>query len=66
MLTTLATAIFASDEPLAPLIAPAPVIAVVVGLIFLMMGLVTFAYRDVANRQSPKKSGTPNGPDAGH
>jgi len=66
MLISFATAIFASEEELAPLIAPAEVIAGVAALVFLMLGLVTFAYRDVANRHSHKTSAQPNGHDAGH
>ena len=65
MLTTLATAILASEK-LAPLIAPAEVIAGVAALVFLMLGLVTFAYRDVANRHSNKTANKPSGHDAGH
>ena len=65
MLTTLATAIFAAEK-LAPLIAPAEVIAGVAALVFLMLGLVTFAYRDVANRHSNKTANKPSGHDAGH
>lgn len=65
MLTTLASAILASEEELAPLIAPAPVLGGVAALVFLMLGLVTFAYRDVANRHS-NKTGQQNGHDAGH
>ncbi|UYN84602.1 MAG: hypothetical protein KIT89_05360 [Microcella sp.] len=63
MLTTLASVILASEEELAPLVAPAEVIAGVAALVFIMMGLVTFAYRDVANRHSHKKS---SGNSAGH
>lgn len=65
MLTTLASAILASEEELAPLFAPAPVIGGIAALVFLMLGLVTFAYRDVANRHSQKTSST-NGHSAGH
>ena len=65
MLTTLATAILAAEK-LAPLIAPAEVIAGVAALVFLMLGLVTFAYRDVANRHSNKTANKPSGHDAGH
>ena len=65
MLTTLASAILASEEELAPLIAPPEVIAGVAALVFVMLGLVTFAYRDVANRHS-HKAGTQSGHDAGH
>ncbi len=66
MLMTLATAILASEEELAPLIAPPEVIAGAAALVFLMLGLVTFAYRDVANRHSNKTASKPNGHDAGH
>ena len=65
MLTTLASAILASEEELAPLFAPPLVIAGIAALFFLMIGLVTFAYRDVANRHS-HKTGTQSGHDAGH
>jgi hypothetical protein len=66
MLMMLASAILASGEELAPLIAPPIVIAGVAALVFLMMGLVTFAYRDVANRQSQKSTPKTDGHDAGH
>lgn len=46
--------LIASEEQLAPLIAPPIVIAGVAALLFLMLGLVTFAYRDVANRHAVK------------
>jgi hypothetical protein len=65
MLTTLASAILASEEELAPLIAPPIVIAGVAALFFLMLALVTFAYRDVANRHSNKTTHQ-SGHDAGH
>ena len=65
MLTTLASAILASEEELAPLFAPPLVIAGIAALFFLMIGLVTFAYRDVANRHS-HKTGKQSGHDAGH
>lgn len=67
MLTTLASAILASEEELAPLVAPPLVIAGVAALFFIMLGLVTYAYRDVANRHSHKaKSTSHGGHDAGH
>ncbi|WAB81607.1 hypothetical protein OVN18_00860 [Microcella daejeonensis] len=53
---TLTSLLIASEEQLAPLIAPPLVIAGVAALAFFMMGLVTFAYRDVANRQAQKRS----------
>jgi hypothetical protein len=68
MLTTLTTIIIAAEER-APLIAPAEVIALAAAAVFLMMGLVTFAYRDVANRHShkaKKSAGHDSGHGAGH
>ena len=66
MLSTLASVIIASEEELAPLIAPAPVLGGIAALLFLMLGLVTFAYRDVANRHSNKTRSSASGHDAGH
>ena len=68
MLTTLASAILASEEEMAPLIAPPEIIALAAAAVFLMLGLVTFAYRDVANRHSHKtsKSAGHGGHGAGH
>lgn len=66
MLMTFATAILASEEELAPLIAPPLVIAGAAALIFFMLGAVTFAYRDVANRRRNKTSNAANEHDAGH
>ena len=59
------TSLLIASEELAPLIAPPLVIAGVAALAFLMMGLVTFAYRDVANRHSGKGPAR-GGHDAGH
>lgn len=68
MLTTLTTILIASEER-APLIAPAEVIALAAAAVFLMLGLVTFAYRDVANRHShkaKKSAGHDSAHGAGH
>lgn len=59
------TSLVIASEELAPLIAPPLVIAGVAALAFLMMGLVTFAYRDVANRHAHKRA-PHGGHDAGH
>lgn len=59
------TSLVIASEELAPLIAPPLVIAGVAALAFLMMGLVTFAYRDVANRHAHKRPAQ-GGHDAGH
>jgi hypothetical protein len=61
---SLTSFLIASEEQLAPLIAPPLVIAGVAVLAFLMMGLITFAYRDVANRRPAKRSA--DGHDSGH
>ncbi|KQV26624.1 MULTISPECIES: hypothetical protein [unclassified Microcella] len=58
------TSLLIASEELAPLIAPPLVIAGVAALAFLMMGIVTFTYRDVANRHAGK--GPARGHDAGH
>ena len=63
------TSLLIASEELAPLIAPPLVIAGVAALAFLMMGLVTFAYRDVANRHAgkgPARGGHDAGHDGGH
>ena len=69
MLSTLASVITAAEElehELAPLIAPAPVLGGIAALVFLMLGLVTFAYRDVANRHSNKTGSSTSGHETGH
>jgi hypothetical protein len=66
MLSTLASVIIASEEELAPLIAPPLVLGGVALLVFTMLGVVVFAYRDVANRHSNKTSSASNAHDAGH
>ena len=54
-MSLLATVVTASEgHDLAPLVAPAPVIAGVMALMFIVLALVTFSYRDVANRHSHK------------
>ena len=63
------TSLLIASEELAPLIAPPLVIAGVAALAFLMMGIVTFAYRDVANRhvgKGPARGGHGAGHDGGH
>lgn len=50
----LITAVLAESEEHFPLIFPAPVFAVIAFAIFLVLGIVTWTYRDVANRHSEK------------
>lgn len=64
MLTLMTTITLASEE-LQPLIAPPLVIAGSMAGIFVLLGLVTWSYRDVANRHSHKAS-KPTAHDAGH
>jgi hypothetical protein len=64
MQTTLMTLILAS-EGTEPLIAPPLVIGFSMAGIFLLLGLVTWSYRDVANRHSHKVKKTA-AHDAGH
>ncbi|WP_157156419.1 hypothetical protein [Diaminobutyricimonas sp. LJ205] len=54
-MSLLATIVTASTEhELAPLIVPAPVIGGIMALLFIVLGMVTFSYRDVANRHRDK------------
>ncbi len=48
-----------AEEAPAPLIAPPYVISAIVAAVFVVLGLVTFSYRDVANRHA--KGGRPGG-----
>lgn len=50
-------AIAASEEHLAPLIMPAWAIALTAFVVFFFMGIVTWSFRDVANRHAHKTSG---------
>lgn len=52
LLATIATA--SEGHELAPLIAPAPVIGGVMAVLFIVLAMVTFSYRDVSNRHSAK------------
>ncbi|MET1044143.1 MAG: hypothetical protein ABWX59_08515 [Microbacteriaceae bacterium] len=64
-MSLLATLVTASEgHELAPLIAPAPVIAGGMALLFIVLAMVTFSYRDVANRHSSKAAR--RGSQAGH
>ncbi len=56
LITTIVAAAEAEHE-LAPLWMPAPLFGVVMAGILLVLGLVTYSYRDVANRHSHKTGG---------
>ncbi|RQP10117.1 MAG: hypothetical protein EAS51_09705 [Microbacteriaceae bacterium] len=51
MLSTLLAEV---HEELAPMIAPPWVFALVAAVIFIVLGFVTYSYRDVANRHADK------------
>lgn len=59
------SALQAEVHELAPLVAPTWVFAAIAAAIFLVMGFVTFAYRDVANRHSDRTANR-NPDDHGH
>lgn len=63
MLSTLLAEV---HEELAPLVAPPWVFAAIAAAIFLVLGFVTFSYRDVANRHSNKPTAHGADGDAGH
>jgi hypothetical protein len=48
------------EEELAPMIAPPWVFAVIAASIFAILALVSWSFRDVANRHSDKTSSTDN------
>lgn len=50
MVTALATTLIAAEEKLAPVFAPAPVIALIAAAVFTILGFIVFSYKDVANR----------------
>jgi hypothetical protein len=52
LLATLVTA--STEHELAPLIVPAPFVGIGMALLFTVLAMVTFSYRDVANRHSAK------------
>ena len=56
----------AAEHELAPLIAPPLVIAGVFALLFIVLALVTFSYRDVSNRHAGKSRGASQSQDNAH
>ena len=56
----------AAEHETAPLIAPPLVIAGVMALFFLISGLITYSYRDVANRHAGKSRGASQSQDNVH
>lgn len=64
-LLTLVPAALASEE-LHPLVAPIWVFPVIAAAAFLLMGLVSWSYRDVAHRHVDHSGGHSDGQDAHH
>jgi hypothetical protein len=56
----------AAEHETAPLIAPPLVIAGAMALFFLVSGLITYSYRDVANRHAGKSRGASQSQDNAH
>ncbi|MCU1406539.1 MAG: hypothetical protein JWQ43_2842 [Glaciihabitans sp.] len=66
-MTLLATLLAAAGEEHHPIFMPPIAFAAVAFTFFLVMGIVTWSYRDVANRHSQKfTKGGHDGHDAGH
>lgn len=57
MLTTLTTVLSEHHEELAPLVMPPLAFAGIAVAVFVILGFVTWSYRDVANRHSDKNAG---------
>jgi hypothetical protein len=55
-----------AEHELAPLIAPPLVIAGVMAIFFTVIALVTYSYRDVANRHAGKSRGASQSQDNAH
>ncbi len=61
-----ATVLSEVEHTLAPLIMPPLAFAGIAFAVFLVLGVVTFTYRDVYNRHLPKKSADSHDSHAGH
>lgn len=55
-----------AHEELAPMVAPPWVFAAIAAAIFILLGFITYSYRDVANRHSDKTGGHGADAQAGH
>ena len=64
----LSTLLVEVHEELAPLIAPPWVFAAIAAAVFVVLGLVAYSYRDVANRHADKVAAhdAAHGHDGGH
>jgi hypothetical protein len=56
----------AAEHETAPLIAPPIVIALVMAIFFTVIALITYSYRDVANRHAGKSRGASQSQDNAH
>ncbi len=63
---TLLTVLAAAEEELAPLFMPPLAFAGIAAAIFITLALVSWSFRDVANRHSDKVSSAGDHHDAGH
>ena len=63
---TLLTALAAHEEELAPLLMPPLAFAGIAAAIFIILALVSWSFRDVANRHSDKVGATGDHHDAAH
>ena len=63
---TLLTVLAAHEEELAPLLMPPLAFAGIAAAIFLTLALVSWSFRDVANRHSGKAPAAGDHHDAGH
>jgi hypothetical protein len=63
---TLLTVLAAHEEELAPLLMPPLAFAGIAAAIFIALGLVSWSFRDVANRHSDKANGASSHQDTVH
>jgi hypothetical protein len=63
---TLLTVLAAHEEELAPLLMPPLAFAGIAAAIFLALALVSWSFRDVANRHSGKTNASGDAHNAGH
>jgi hypothetical protein len=63
---TLLTVLAAQEHELAPLLMPPLAFAGIAAAIFIILGLVSWSFRDVANRHSDKVRSSGDHHDAGH
>lgn len=65
LIGAMTTALAAVEEP-APLIMPAWAFVAIAATVFILLGVVTWSFRDVANRHSNRVTGRGDSHSAGH